>query len=277
MFPIQQSKYNRAKKQREYDVRTSTEWDLSIMIRDDSHLQQIISDSTESALTDDNVTYMLIGGLERANRGDKHCKVTTGEHQYHDHVHAALITKEPVGRAQALETFGWTLKHGAYCTPRNSSWPYLTWKYHHTKATSKVTDQFQLFEHGQLPEDDITDKVTVDKLIKFGKQFASATEWTALLARLNVQRTIVQEERNAERKAMKQLKLVEVRNERKRQRQEAKPKVQAKLRRIGPDPIKIQARMDKYKLELLQATEQNITADMARLSRNITLLAEQLT
>lgn len=229
-FPIQQSTYNRTKKQREYDTRVSTEWDISMMIRDDSHLQQIVSDSSE-ACSNDDIVYLLIGGLERAERGDKHAKIGTGEHQFHDHVHAALIVKQPITRAQALEHFGWTLKHGCYAVPRNKTWPYLTWKFHHTKPQTKLNANYKLFEHGTLPSDDITNKPVVDKLIKFGKQFASATEWKQLLEQLDIQRTIVQQERNAEKAATKQLKLTKATNERKRKREETQQTQQTKPKR----------------------------------------------
>jgi hypothetical protein len=284
-FPIKTSDYNRAKKQREYDTRLSTEWDLSFKIFDDTTLQALVYDATESTELD-NVVYVLIGGIERAVRGSQYVKTPTNggepfEHQFHDHVHAALIVKSPITRTQALQYYGWTSKTGAYCAPRQTKWPYLTWKYHHTKGTSKVNDAHKVFEYGVLPEDDITDETTVKNLLKFGKQFASADEWADLLTKLNIHRKIKREARNADRDTKKQLKLIEVKEEKREKREEKKRKriesqqVRPK-RRVGEDPDKVRARYDNYKELLVIATANGDVAGVEKHTRNIGLLEQKL-
>lgn len=258
-----------------YNNRVSTEWDVALAISDQEHLHQLVSDAAETSQCNSNVVYMLIGGVERAERGSVHAKFSTGEHQYHDHVHAALVVKTPINRKQALDIFCWDKPKGAFCAPRPTKWPYLTWKYHHTKKESKLNDNVLLFEAGTLPLDNTQDPATIEHLFRYGKKFATLREWEHITQLVGAERARDKEQK-IQLKQKEQLQNKQTKEaERKRKADEfeaTKPK-----RRQGQDPVKVQARMDKYVLELEQATKDTNTQEVQRLSRNIQLLKEQLT
>ena len=74
-----------------------------------------------------------------------------------EHIHCALITKQPIKRYEALKFFREEKLADEYCVPRNEKFTYLGWRLHHIKDETKVGEERILYESGSLPMDNINE------------------------------------------------------------------------------------------------------------------------
>lgn len=148
--------------------RLAREWDIRI----DVNLflsPRDIQDSLQLELP--GLDYALIGGVEVP---DTHGNIVAGA-SLQDHVHIALVFKEPVNRERALRACRPTKLTDEYAVPRNRKFTYAGWLAHHTKATFKLDPNMPtiFYEHGTLPEDDITDEKVCWSVLKILKKFGT--------------------------------------------------------------------------------------------------------
>lgn len=128
-----------------YGARSALEWDMSLRTATQSSALQIVETIREKSY---GLSYVLVGGMEADQ---------TSEFGKESHVHIALIFLEPQTRNQIIGLFGLDPKEpGLYLTPRNEKYLYATWKIHHTKKQTKISNtpsDWVLLELGKLPVD----------------------------------------------------------------------------------------------------------------------------
>lgn len=153
--------------------RLAREWDIRI----DVNLFITPNDIKTCLLTDlEGLDYALISGIEvpdtKFGNYDPSKVGASGSTQ--EHVHIALIFKEPVNRERALRACRPAKLTDEYAVPRNPKFTYAGWLAHHTKEAFKLDPLMPaiFFEHGFLPEDAM-DEATCWKVAKILKKFGS--------------------------------------------------------------------------------------------------------
>lgn len=148
--------------------RFDTEWDIRIDVNHELGPSDI---QMELEADMPGLHYVLIGNVEvpdNINAGP------TGSNG--DHVHIALVFKEPVNRARALRACRPAKVTDEYAVPRNRKFSYAGWLAHHTKASFKrdLDAPTIYWEEGELPEDDLTSESKCWQVAKILKKFATA-------------------------------------------------------------------------------------------------------
>lgn len=166
-----------SKKYRKTDA-LSTEWDLGLTLPEDyeDEVQAILQ-----SITALDTVYALVGGVEfvMPKVGLKEFfqqSLKSGDTVGNYHVHVALIYKTLKTREQVLTDVGRLASPCRnYCVPRNTKYPYCTWKHHHVKPEGKVGAPI-LYERGQLPDDDINDPDICEMIIRIGTKYGAGAE-----------------------------------------------------------------------------------------------------
>lgn len=159
--------------------RQAREWDIRI----DVNLflsPRDIQDSLQLELP--GLDYVLIGGVElpdpftkEKNHRNEQVRANGGSVSENEHVHIALVFKQPVNRERALRACRPEKLTDEYAVPRNSKFTYAGWLAHHAKAVYKLDPNMPtiFYEYGTLPEDDITDEKVCWSVLKILKKFGT--------------------------------------------------------------------------------------------------------
>lgn len=148
--------------------RLAREWDIRI----DVNLFISPNDIKTCLLPElEGLDYALISGIEVPDVKSI-CDGHGGSE--HEHVHIALVFKEPVNRERALRACRPAKLTDEYAVPRNQKFTYAGWIAHHAKEAFKLDPLLPaiFFEHGFLPEDPM-DEATCWKVAKILKKFGS--------------------------------------------------------------------------------------------------------
>lgn len=169
---------------KEYGARSATEWDGSLKLTE-AYSTLVIETKLDSLWKSGLLTYVLVGGVEVDS---------SSEHSKEAHVHIAIILPHSMTRREVITLCEWgDVGAGLYLTPRNVSYPYVTWRLHHIKTQTKVMSSpslWLLLERGSLPKD--TDEALREKrpfLIRFMKRYEVSDllfDTNAFLQRLDI-------------------------------------------------------------------------------------------
>lgn len=157
----------------------SKEWDVGLNLPDQDY--QVEAERIVKLVNELDTSYALVGGVEfvlpRTDvLGQFRQAVKSGATVGKYHIHVALVFNTYKTRDQVLTLLGRaTSPYRNYARPRQSKYPYVTWKYHHIKPDTKVGD-CQLYERGTLPDDDILDPEICEMIIRLGTKFGAGRE-----------------------------------------------------------------------------------------------------
>lgn len=149
----------RSQRDRRYNNRASTEWDVRIDIPDQEALDSILG-WIKNNLND--ILYILVSGIEMPDveKGNK-CPGRLSAWSEGNHVHIALVLLEPKTRMEMLRLVRGPRKTGAanseYCgIPDRERFTYAGWIIHHTKDAFKIPGQPGVtYEYGTCPMDPV--------------------------------------------------------------------------------------------------------------------------
>lgn len=137
----------------------STEWDVTLTLFDHSWKDHadVMTERVRTA-PDTGVVFKALFQVEQGVRYDHGFAVRNEEATYH--MHACLITEEPISKKEVYAHFGCSEKSilkRRWCTPRDRKHTYTGWMMHHAKSRSKVEDTDSAeprYIYGLCPKDD---------------------------------------------------------------------------------------------------------------------------
>lgn len=147
----------RSQRDRRYNNRASTEWDVRIDVPDQAALDAILG-WIKNSLND--ILYVLVSGIEMADveRANK-VPGRLSAWSEGNHVHIALVLLEPKTRTDMLRLVRGPRRTGGpnseYCgIPDRNRYTYAGWIIHHSKEAFKVPGQPGItYEYGTCPMD----------------------------------------------------------------------------------------------------------------------------
>lgn len=130
----------------------SNEWDIRFNINENYSLESILH-FADLYWTTDTLKYLHVSGVELGTREQDQTDGEGLSSFKKEHVHVALITKNPVYKTSVLSAFhvNGSNCEGYYCEPRDKGLPYRGWLNYHTKSATKINGKDLLFVKGKLP------------------------------------------------------------------------------------------------------------------------------